>query len=238
MVGVGARARPTRGLKIADVARFVTHVVAAWPLAHLGFDAWRGNLTANPIQAVTFRTGDAALACLVASLVVTPLAVIAGQAWAAPSRRPLGLWAFAYASLHLATFVILDYGLDWPLIWQTVAEKRYVLAGAMSFVTMVPLALTSTRAWQARLGRSWRHLHRLAYVAGVAAVVHFAWLVKADVREPVAWAIGLTALLALRLPPVRRTLASLVARASRGKGPLASPSARFEPPRMPSGAST
>ena len=237
MVGVAPRERPTRGLSIADVARFATHVVAAWPLAHLGLDAWRGNLTANPIQAVTFRTGDAALACLVASLVVTPLAVIAGQAWATPSRRPLGLWAFAYASLHLATFAILDYGLDWLLIWQTVAEKRYVLAGAASFAMMVPLALTSTRGWQARLGQSWRHLHRLTYAAGVAAVVHFAWLVKADVREPVAWAIGLAALLALRLPPVRRTLASLVPRASRRKGPLESPSSRFRLPRTPSGES-
>lgn len=237
MVGVAARARPPRGLTFPAIARLATHAVAAWPLAHLGVDAWRANLTANPIQAVTFRTGDAALACLVASLAVTPLAVIAGQAWAAPSRRPLGLWAFTYASLHLATFAILDYGLDWPLIWQTVAEKRYVLAGAASFATMVPLALTSTRGWQARLGRSWRHLHRLAYVAGVAAVVHFAWLVKADVREPVAWAIGLAALLALRLPPVRRTLASFVPRASRRKGPLTPPSARFELPRTPSGGS-
>jgi sulfoxide reductase heme-binding subunit YedZ len=149
----------------------------------------------------------------------------------------LGLWAFAYASLHLATFAILDYGLDWLLIWQTVVEKRYVLAGGASFAMMVPLALTSTRGWQARLGQSWRHLHRLTYAAGVAAVVHFAWLVKADVREPVAWAIGLAALLALRLPPVRRTLASLVPRASRRKGPLESPSSRFRLPRTPSGES-
>lgn len=211
-----------------NTARRLSHLAAGWPLVHLAVDAWRGHLTANPIQAVTFRTGDAALVCLVASLVVTPLAVIGRQAWAVPSRRPLGLWAFAYASMHLATFVGLDYGLDWPLIWQTVFEKRYVLAGMASFVAMVPLAVTSTRGWQSRLGRSWRHLHRLAYLAAVAAVVHFVWLVKADVREPMAWAIGLAALFAVRLPPVRRRLAAAAARAtrrggSRGSGVVAHP---------------
>ena len=86
------------------------------------------------------------------------------------------------------------------------------------FVAMVPLAVTSTRGWQSRLGRSWRRLHRLAYLAAVAAVVHFVWLVKADVREPMAWAIGLAALFAVRLPPVRRRLAAAAARATRGGG--------------------
>ena len=218
MIGVATRVGPARLRWASTAARIVVHLVAAWPLAHLAVDAWRNALTANPIQAVTLRTGDAALACLVASLVVTPVAVIGRQAWAAPSRRPLGLWAFAYASMHLATFVGLDYGLDWPLIWQTVFEKRYVLAGMASFVAMVPLAVTSTRGWQSRLGRSWRRLHRLAYLAAVAAVVHFVWLVKADVREPMAWATGLAALFAVRLPPVRRRLAAVAARAARRDG--------------------
>lgn len=220
MIGVATRVGPARLRWASTAARIVVHLVAAWPLAHLAVDAWRNALTANPIQAVTLRTGDAALACLVASLVVTPVAVIGRQAWAAPSRRPLGLWAFAYASLHLATFVVLDYGLDWGLIWETVSEKRYILAGLASFVAMVPLAVTSTRRWQARLGRWWRRLHRLAYLAAVAAVIHYAWLVKADVREPMAWAIGLAALFAVRLPPVRRRFAAVAAQATRREGSL------------------
>jgi sulfoxide reductase heme-binding subunit YedZ len=219
-LGVGAQAREARRWTPSDVARLASHVVAGWPMIHLAIDALRGQLTANPIQALTFRTGDAALACLVASLVVTPMAVIGGQPWVVPLRRPLGLWAFAYATLHLATFLVLDYGLDWFLIWQTTLEKRYILAGLAAFVAMVPLAATSTRGWQARLGRTWRKLHRLTYLAGVAAVVHFAWLVKADVREPIAWAIGLAVILALRLPPVRRQLVAVVAPILRRGRPL------------------
>lgn len=199
--------RPARW-KSSDASRLLSHGIAAWPLLHLFIDAVRNDLTANPIQAVTFRTGDAALACLIASLVVTPIAVIGRQAWVSPLRRPLGLWAFAYASLHLATFVVLDYGLDWGLIWQTVSQKRYILAGLASFLAMVPLAVTSTRGWQARLGQGWRRLHRLSYVAAVAAVIHFVWLVKADVREPLAWAIALAVLFVVRVPAVRRRLAA------------------------------
>jgi sulfoxide reductase heme-binding subunit YedZ len=212
---VGARVETPRRWATPNTARRLSHVVAGWPLLHLAVDAWRGHLTANPIQAVTFRTGGAALACLVASLVVTPLSVIGRQAWASPLRRPIGLWAFAYASMHLATFAVLDYGLDWSLIWQTVLEKRYVVAGMASFVAMVPLAVTSTRGWQLRLGRTWRHLHRLSYFAAIASVVHFAWLVKADVREPLAWAIGLAVLFIVRLPPVRRRLSAFMVRMTR-----------------------
>jgi sulfoxide reductase heme-binding subunit YedZ len=117
--------------------------------------------------------------------------------------------------MHLATFVVLDYGLDWTQIWQTVVEKRYILAGLTSFLAMVPLAVTSTRGWQLRLRQNWRRLHRLAYVAAVASVVHFAWLVKADVREPIAWIVGLALLFAMRLPQVRRRLTAVVSRATR-----------------------
>ena len=106
------------------------HAVAVVPLAMLIGDSLTGGLTANPIQALTARTGTAALVCLILSLAVTPFSGVGGQAWVVPWRRPLGLYAFFYASLHMATFVALDYGLDWYLIWDTVLEKRYIVAGS------------------------------------------------------------------------------------------------------------
>lgn len=184
------------------------HAGAIVPIVMLVRDALTGGLTANPIQAITTRTGTAALVCLVLSLAVTPLSGIGRQAWAVPLRRPLGLYAFFYALLHMATFAGLDYGLDWRLIWDTVLEKRYIVAGAGAFVSMLPLALTSTRGWQRRLGSRWRTLHRLAYLAAILAVVHFLWLVKADIRQPVAYGVGVAALFALRLPVVRGRLRS------------------------------
>ncbi|MSQ44338.1 MAG: sulfoxide reductase heme-binding subunit YedZ [Chloroflexi bacterium] len=184
------------------------HAGAIVPLSWLTVDALTGGLTANPIQAITTRTGTAALVCLVLSLAVTPLSGIGRQAWMVPLRRPLGLYAFFYASLHMATFAGLDYGLDWRLIWNTVLEKRYIVAGTGAFVSMLPLALTSTRGWQRRLGPRWRKLHRLAYLAAILAVIHFLWLVKADIRQPLAYGVGVAALLALRLPVVRGRLRS------------------------------
>lgn len=216
--GAGRVSRRPTGSRPAFVGRMVAHLVAALPVGHLAVDAISGHLGVNPIQEVTVRTGTAALACLVASLAVTPVSGIGRQRWAAPSRRPLGLWAFAYAAMHLATFVVLDYGLDWAQIWRVVIEKRFVIAGFTAFLAMAPLAATSTRGWQRRLGRWWRRLHWLAYVAAGAAVIHFIWLVKADLREPMAWAAGLAALLAMRVPPVRRRVAAVADRVVRWSG--------------------
>jgi sulfoxide reductase heme-binding subunit YedZ len=201
----GRRVRQPRWRAVVQVG---VHAGALVPLAMLIGDSLTGGLTANPIQALTARTGTAALVCLVLSLAVTPFSGLGRQAWVVPWRRPLGLYAFFYASLHMATFVALDYGLDWYLIRDTVLEKRYIVAGSGAFVAMVPLALTSTRGWQRRLGTRWRKLHRLAYLAAILAVIHFLWLVKADIRQPVAYGVGVAALLALRLPGVRSRLRS------------------------------
>lgn len=199
-----------RRRSIARLLAVVTHAGGILPSVVLGWDAVTDRLTANPIQAITARTGSTALILLVLCLTVTPVARILGQRWALPLRRPLGLYAFYYATLHFATFVVLDYGLDLQLIWNTVLEKRYVLAGLASFGVMTPLVLTSTGGMQRRLGRSWVRLHRLTYIAAIGAVVHFVWLVKADLREPLAYGAGVAALLLLRVPAIRRRLAQWV----------------------------
>ena len=105
-------------------------------------------------------------------------------------RRPLGLYAFLYASLHFATFVWLDYGLDLELLRQAIFDQRYVLAGFAAGLLMLVLAVTSTRGWQKRMGKNWKRLHRLVYLAAALAVLHFFWLVKGDWRRPALAALG------------------------------------------------
>jgi sulfoxide reductase heme-binding subunit YedZ len=174
------------------------------PLAWLAFDALRGNLTANPIQAIEQRTGRYALYLLVASLACTPLYIVTG--WSVPLRwrRPLGLYAFMYAALHFLTFLGLDYGFDLGLIWADVAGKRFIFVGAAAFIILLLLALTSTKGWQRRLKKAWTRLHRWVYAAGGLVIAHYVWAVKADIRLPLAWGAIIALLLALRLPPVRR----------------------------------
>ena len=121
----------------------------------------------------------------------------------APYRRSFGLLAFAYASLHLLTYAVLDQELDLPLLLEDVLERRYVTAGFAAWLCMLPLAITSTRRWIRRLGARWVRLHRLAYVAGVLAVVHYLWLVKADLLPPLLYGLVLALLLAARWLPAR-----------------------------------
>ena len=120
-------------------------------------------------------------------------------------RKPLGLYSFLYVSLHLLVFVGLDYGLDGRLIGLAIAEKRYVLAGLVSFLLLLPLAATSTRAAQRRLGRWWRRLHWLVYPAAIAALLHFLWLSKVA-RVPLLAAALLLVLLLVRIPLLRQRL--------------------------------
>jgi sulfoxide reductase heme-binding subunit YedZ len=170
------------------------------PAASLGWRAATDALGANPIEEITHETGETALRFLLASLAITPLRRAFGWSALAPYRRTLGLLAFGYACLHVATYVALDLFFDWAAIAEDVLERPYVTAGFAAFVCLVPLALTSTRGWIRRLGaRRWLALHRLVYAAGLAAVVHFLWLVKADLREPLIYAAALALLLAARV---------------------------------------
>jgi sulfoxide reductase heme-binding subunit YedZ len=199
----------------------LVHPAALVPLALLIWDGLHRHLTANPIQAATQRTGLPALVLLVLCLACTPL-VMLGWKRVGALRRPLGLYAFLYASIHMAIFFVVDYGLDWGLIEAAIVEKRYVLAGLAAFILIAPLALTSTKGWQRRLGRRWKALHKLVYLAAPLAALHFVWLVKADLREPLLYGLAVAVLLALRLAPVRRSIARLRSRwkpARKGSAP-------------------
>jgi methionine sulfoxide reductase heme-binding subunit len=199
----------------------LVHPLALAPLALGVWDFVAGRLSVNPIQDITHRSGYAALVLLVLSLLCTPLNRLLGQRWAVKLRRPLGLYAFLYATIHMLIFVGLDYGFDAALIWQELAEKRYILAGSAALLLLAPLALTSTKGWQRRLGKRWKALHRLVYLAAPLAVVHYLWLVKSDYREPLLWGAAVALLLLLRVDVVRRRVLAL--RGKSGQYSSASP---------------
>ncbi len=186
--------------------RPAAHMGALLPLAVLLLQAATNDLTANPIQFLTLRTGKTALVLLVLSLTVTPATVLFGWHQIKPLRRIFGLYAFLYAALHFLIFVGLDYAFDPVLLREAIFEKRYALVGFAAFLLLIPLAVTSTRGWIKRLGRRWVQLHRLVYVAALLVVVHYVWLVKSDVRIPLAFGAVVVGLLVLRLPAVTTRL--------------------------------
>lgn len=188
------------------------------PAAHLGSLIPLGlligavlthNLSVNPIQDLTLRTGKAALILLVVSLSVTPVKTFTGWNWLLPARRICGLYAVFYAFLHFSVFVGLDYFFSWELIKQAIAEKPFVLVGFLAFLMLSILAITSTKGWKRRLKKRWKPLHRLVYVAGILVILHFLWLVKSDIREPAAYGVVVVLLLLLRLPVVRNFITGL-----------------------------
>ena len=162
-----------------------------------------GGLGANPVEAITHTTGEWTLRLLLATLAITPLRHVTGWVSLTRLRRMVGLFAFFYLVLHFATYAVLDASLDLAYVVEDVADRLYITVGFAAFVMLAPLAATSTNAMVRRLGPlRWRRLHRLVYAAGVCGVLHYLWLVKADLREPLIYAGILTVLLAARLPVV------------------------------------
>jgi methionine sulfoxide reductase heme-binding subunit len=170
------------------------------PLLLVVADALRGRLGANPIEAILNRFGYWTLVFVLLALVPTPLQRLSGWTWIAPHRRMIGLFAFFYACLHVATYVGIDQFFDWRAIVADVAKRKFITIGMLAFALLVPLALTSTDGSVRRLGYArWKRLHRLVYAAALCGVVHFTWRVKADLREPLLFAAALAVLLAVRL---------------------------------------
>jgi len=185
----------------------VVHVLSLAPLALLALDFSLGRLGPNPIREIQLRTGSYTLFLLVASLACTPLYTLTGILRILDLRRVLGLYAFGYASLHFVNLAGLDYLFDFKALWADIAEKRYILAGFPAFLILLVLAITSTAGWKRRLGKSWKRVHRLVYLAGVLAVLHYFWQVKVRVPGPVIYGVILAALLLLRLPAAERLAA-------------------------------
>jgi len=183
------------------------------------YDYFTDGLTVNPIQDLTFRTGKTALVLLVLSLACTPVYSLFKYRAVINIRRPLGVYAFIYIALHLTIFIldnfVWSFGFSWEILKATILEKRYILIGFAAFLIFLPIALTSTKGWQKRLGKNWKRLHKGVYLADLLVIVHYVWLVKADIREPLAWGAGVVVLLALRIPVIKRGVQSALARVKR-----------------------
>jgi sulfoxide reductase heme-binding subunit YedZ len=191
--------------------RVLVHVLGVLPLALIGFAALTSRLTVNPIQDIEQRLGRAALYFLVASLAVTPMYTLTGWRSVLPRRRALGLYAFLYASLHFLTFAAIDYGFDLQEIGRLIVEKPFILLGLTTGLLLLPLAVTSFDYFMRTMGKKWKSLHRLVYLAGVTVIIHYVWAKKGDlfnlrgdILKPLLWGVLILVLLVLRIPAVRR----------------------------------
>jgi len=180
-------------------ARILLWSGALAPALWLGAGFFTGWLGVNPIEKLTRVTGLTALIVLLVTLAVSPARRLTGWNPIIKLRRPLGLFAFFYAFLHFGIWMVLDLGFQLAWVWEDIVERPYITVGFSAFLLLIPLAITSTRGWIRRLGKRWSTVHKLAYVATGLALVHFYWLVKADIRLPVILATIFGLLMASRV---------------------------------------
>lgn len=194
-------------------AKPVVFIAALVPLALLVYNVLTGNTSANPAEDILLTTGLWAFRFLLATLTITPIRRLTGWNRIIQFRRMLGLFAFFYASVHLFSYLAFDRVFAFGEVLADIAKRPFITAGLTAYALMVPLAITSTKGWIRRLGRRWQVLHRLIYLSGAAAALHFIWKVKVAIGEPVYYAVVLAVLLGFRLlwhfrpvsvPPSRR----------------------------------
>jgi len=174
------------------------------PLGLLLFDAFTGRLQAEPIKDITHRTGWWTLTLLLLTLAITPVSRVTGWKQIVRLRRLIGLFAFFYATLHVLTYFGLDQLFAFDYILEDIVDRPYITVGFTAWLLLIPLTVTSTKGWIRKLGKRWQKLHRLVYAVAVLGVLHFFWLVKADIREPLIFAAALGVLLAFRLRWLKR----------------------------------
>jgi sulfoxide reductase heme-binding subunit YedZ len=188
-------------------AKSVLWLLCLLPLARLIYLGFTDGLGANPIEFITRSTGTWTLVGLLVTLSITPLRKLTGHAWFVRFRRLLGLFAFFYACLHFTTYIWLDQFFEPASILKDIYKRPFITVGFTAFVLLLPLAYTSRQSMMKKLGRNWQRLHKLVYVIASLGVVHYLWLVKKDITQPLIYACVLAVLLAMRLPgfSVRRS---------------------------------
>ncbi len=202
-------------------SKLVIFINSAIPFALLAWDAYHHRLGTNPQEFVLHTTGTLTLVFLTLSLAVTPLRKMLGLPWMIRFRRTLGLFAFFYGCLHLLTYTWFDKGFNFSVIVEDTLKRPFIFLGMFGFLVLIPLAVTSTNKMVKRLGgRRWNRLHKLAYLAAIAGVLHYYLLVKADTRIPLAFGFTLAALLGYRI--LNKLLPSLTERRL-AKPPAAKP---------------
>ena len=188
--------------------QLLVHAASLTPFILLVVNYFTDNLTYDPIQATMQRTGHYAMVILLISLACTPLNTILGFRPALKVRRALGLYAFFYAALHFFIFSVLDFQLDLGLIVREIIYKKYLIVGTLALIILIPLAITSTQRSMKRLGKTWKTLHQWVYAVGVLVILHYMWVVKSDIREPLIYGAVLVLLLLVRIPVVRKRLSA------------------------------
>jgi len=173
-------------------------LLASLPAAWLLLDALNGNLSANPVEDLTYRSGDWALRFLLITLAISPLKAATGWASLIRYRRMLGLFAFFYVLLHFLVWLALDHYWEFSEIAGDIVKRPYITVGFSAFIMLFLLAVTSNRKAMRKLGRNWKKLHQLVYPAAVLGVLHYLWLVKADMQQPLIYAGILVLLLLFR----------------------------------------
>jgi sulfoxide reductase heme-binding subunit YedZ len=186
--------------------RALAHAAGIAPLVVLVIGYWRDELGAIPERTAMLRTGSYGLALLVASFACTPVATLTGWRGVIQIRRALGLYGFFYAGLHILIYALYDSQFDLELILRDLFERSAMSVGLIAFALFVPLAVTSTSGWQRRLGRRWRMLHALIYLAVPLCVLHFLLLERDHLETAYVYAIIVGALLLIRLPPLRKVI--------------------------------
>ncbi len=187
-------------MKYTPQLKVLCFLLALSPLERLVYGAFTDGLGANPVEFITRSLGTWGLTFLLITLSVTPLRRLTDWNWLLRLRRMLGLFAFFYVGLHFLSYVWWDQFLDWQGIWKDVIKRPFITAGFTAFLLLIPLAVTSTNRMVKRLGaRRWQLLHRLVYVIAILAVLHYWWLVKRDITQPLVYAVILATLLGFRL---------------------------------------
>ncbi|MCK5898527.1 MAG: sulfoxide reductase heme-binding subunit YedZ [Methylococcales bacterium] len=182
-----------QGLKI------LVFIISLVPVSLLLYDAFTDQLGANPIETLHFRLGDWALRFLCLGLAITPIKKMTGIKELVRFKRLLGLYAFFYASLHFLVYICLDLSFSMDQLMDEIPKSPYIIVGLITYSLLIPLALTSTKKMQKRLGQKWRRLHRLVYLIAILAVVHYLWLTKIDITEPLIYMGVIGVLLGFRM---------------------------------------
>src|SRR5690349_12948311 len=184
----------------------LVHVIASLPLLLTAYEYLTGTLPIVLDRHLVIRFGAAGLAFLVASFTITPISILTGRPTLKPIRRPLGVYGFCYIALHLLVYAWLSNYFEWDLILRDIGERRAMSAGLLAFALLIPLVLTSTNGWQKRLGRRWKVLHRLVYLAVPLSILHYLWLER-DIKDWVLVYLTVVVILFfLRIPSVRQSI--------------------------------
>ena len=186
------------------LVKTIIFLLCLLPAVLLVSNLFLDQLGANPFEEFTRRSGEWTLRFLLIVLAITPLRKLTKQNWLMAYRRMLGLYAYFYACFHLLTYLWFDQFFDWQEIYTDIVKRPFITVGILAFILLTPLAITSTNYWMRRLGNRWKQLHQLVYVISILGILHFIWLVKADLRTPLIYAGILSILLGYRVLSGRR----------------------------------